>query len=218
MSHEETRDRRRRDRRRWRYAYVASLVLHLLVLLPRGELPIPEAHTSAAGPDENDSRAAAGGMRAINVAEPPEPEIVRPRVPVPVEIVIEPLEIEDEFTFDLESLLGERPGLGDPGAAAGEGSGDGGSGDEGLGRLLPPTPRSMIIPPSNRDLRGTEVSVWVLVDMAGRVVADSTRLDPPTRDRGFNRQLMREAAQWLFRPGTKDGEAVTAWFHYRISM
>ncbi len=218
MSQQDVRDRRRRDRRRWRHAYIASLALHLLFLLPRGELPIPEEHTSAAGPGENDRRAAAGGMRAINVVPPPEEPIVRPRTPVPVEIVIDPVVIEDEFAFDLEALLGERPELGELGVAEGEGSGAGGAGDEGPARLLPPTPRSMIIPPSNRNLRGTEVGVWVLVNAVGRVVADSTRLDPPTGDRGFNRQLVREAAQWLFRPGTKDGEAVTAWFHYRISM
>ena len=76
----------------------------------------------------------------------------------------------------------------------------------------------MIIPPANKGLRGVEVQVWVFVNEHGRVVADSTRLDPPTRDRGFNRQLMREAAQWVFRPGTLDGKPVAAWFPYVISM
>ena len=218
MNQYEVRDRRRRERRRWAGAYLLSLLLHLLILLPRGELAIPVAQSSAAGPGRDDSRAAAGGMRAIRMAVPPEPQLERPRVPVPVEIQVDPVEIEDEIVFDLETLLGERPGLGDPGVADGEGSGDGGSSDEGPDRLLPPAPRSMIIPPANRDLRGVDVRVWVLVDATGRVVADSTRLDPPTRDRGFNRQLMREAALWLFRPGTKDGMAITAWFDYLISM
>jgi hypothetical protein len=50
------------------------------------------------------------------------------------------------------------------------------------------------------------------------VVADSTRLDPPTRDRGFNRQLIREAAEWVFRPAIDQGRPVASWFPYRISM
>jgi hypothetical protein len=76
----------------------------------------------------------------------------------------------------------------------------------------------MIIPPANRDLRGTEVQVWVFVDEVGRVVADSTRLEPPTRDRDFNRRLIREAAEWVFRPARQEGRAVASWFPYRISM
>ena len=79
-------------------------------------------------------------------------------------------------------------------------------------------PRGMIIPPQNDDLRGTEVQVWVFVDTRGRVVADSTRLDPPTRDRGFNRRLIREAAEWVFRPAVQEGKPVASWFPYRISM
>ena len=76
----------------------------------------------------------------------------------------------------------------------------------------------MIIPPTNRDLRGTEIRVWVFVDRAGRVVADSTRLEPPTRDGEFNRRLIAEAAEWVFRPATRAGEAISAWFPYRIIM
>ena len=76
----------------------------------------------------------------------------------------------------------------------------------------------MIIPPTNRALRGTTVQVWVFVDERGSVVADSTRLDPPTRSRDFNRQLIREAAEWVFRPARKEGQAVASWYPYTISM
>lgn len=85
-------------------------------------------------------------------------------------------------------------------------------------RPEPPSPRGMIIPPTNRDLRGTEVGIWVFVDETGRVVADSTWLEPPTRDDGFNRRLIREAATWLFRPARQNGQPVPAWFSYRIIM
>ena len=76
----------------------------------------------------------------------------------------------------------------------------------------------MIIPPDNDRLRGTEIQVWVFVDERGMVVADSTRLDPSTRDGDFNRRLIREAAEWTFRPAQQDGEAVASWFPYRIRM
>ena len=210
--------RRREDRKMWRKAFLASLVFHLLVLIAGSDGPIPVSPFAAAGPKANDDRAAAGGMQVLTLVTPPPRPIVRPRVPLPVEIEIEPIELEDDVVFDAAALLGERPGPDNAGLENGDGEGDGGTAAEGLRRLLPPTPRGMIIPPSNRNLRGVEVQVWVFVDASGQVVADSTRLDPPTRDRGFNRQLIREAAQWVFRPGTRDGQPVAAWFPYRISM
>ena len=51
--------------------------------------------------------------------------------------------------------------------------------------------------------KGVTLQVWVFVDERGRVVADSTRLDPPTRDGGLNRQLIMEASEWLFRPAVQ---------------
>ena len=90
--------------------------------------------------------------------------------------------------------------------------------DEGRYRLEPPIPRGMIIPPANKNLKGTMVEVWVFVDERGRVVADSTRLNPPTKDRGFNERLIREASEWVFRPATQAGQAVASWFPYQISM
>ena len=76
----------------------------------------------------------------------------------------------------------------------------------------------MIIPPRNRDLRDTEVQVWVFVDENGLVVSDSTRLDPPTRDSSFNQRLIREASDWVFQPAQQEGKAVSSWFPYRIRM
>jgi hypothetical protein len=49
-------------------------------------------------------------------------------------------------------------------------------------------------------------------------VADSTRLNPPTSDRGFNRRLIEEAAEWVFHPARRNNQAVAAWFPYTISM
>jgi hypothetical protein len=213
------RDRRRRERTIWRTGLLVSALAHLLIFLAwRGNV-IPPSPFAAAGPRAGDNRAAAGSLQAMNLRTPPPVPVVPPLVPIPTEVEIEPVEVEEEVQLDPASILGDDPGLGDaPGLETGTGRGDGGNADQGLYRLEPASPRGMIIPPANRDLRGTEVQVWVFVDEVGRVVADSTRLEPPTRDRDFNRRLIREAAEWVFRPARQEGRAVASWFPYRISM
>jgi hypothetical protein len=212
-------DRRRHDRRIWRTGLLVSVLAHLLLFFGwRGNV-IPMSPFAAAGPRAGDNRAAAGSMQAINVRTPPATPIVPPPVPIAVEIEVEPVEFEQDIELDPASVLGERPGLIEgPGMEDGTGAGDGGNADEGFYRLQPATPRGMIIPTTNPDLRGTDVQVWVFVDERGRVVADSTRLDPPTRDGGFNRRLIREAAEWSFHPAVLEGRSVASWFPYRITM
>jgi hypothetical protein len=212
-------DRRRRERKIWRTGLLVSLLFHLLVFFAwRGNV-IPLSPFAAAGPRSGDNRAAAGSLQALNVRTPPPTPVVPPLVPLPTEITVEPVEWEDEVELDPSAVLGDAPGTTDlPGLETGTGRGDGGNADEGLYRLEPPSPRGMIIPPANRSLRGTEVQVWVFVNEVGRVVADSTRLDPPTRDRDFNRRLIREAAEWSFRPARQEGRPVASWFPYKISM
>jgi len=214
-----TRDRRRRERRIWRTGLLVSILLHLILFFGwRGNV-IPLSPFAAAGPRAGDNRAASGSLQALNIRTPPPMPIIPPPEPIIVEVAIEPVEFEQEVVLDPASVLGEQPGLLDgPGLEDGTGEGDGGNTDEGLYRMQPASPRGMIIPPTNRDLRGTEVQVWVFVDAAGRVVADSTRLDPPTRDGGFNRRLIREAAEWVFRPAVQEGQPIASWFPYRISM
>jgi hypothetical protein len=158
-------------------------------------------------------------MQALNMSVPPSRPIIRPPRPLAVSVEVEPVEFEDSETLDPSSVLGEAPGDDEgPGLETGTGEGDGGNAEEGLYRLQPPSPRGMIIPPANESLKGTTVEVWVFVDERGVVVPDSTRLNPPTRDRGFNQRLIREAAEWVFRPATQGGEPVASWFPYRISM
>ena len=212
-------DRRRQERKIWRTGLLVSLLLHMLIFLGWRGTVIPQSPFSAAGPRAGDNRAAKGSMQAINIRAAPPRRIVPPPIPIPADIEIEPVEFDEAAEPDLASLLGEQPGLDEmPGLPDGTGAGDGGTAAEGLFRLQPPTPRGMIIPPANRSLRGTMVQVWVFVDERGRVVADSTRLDPPTRDGDFNKRLIREAAEWIFRPAVQEGEAVPSWFPYRISM
>ena len=213
------RDRRRRDRSVWRAGLLVSVLLHLLVLLLWRGTAIPDSPLAAAGPAAGDNRAAAGSMQALNVRTPPSTPLVPPPVPLPTDITVEPVEFVQEVQVDPASVAGDAPGqLEAPGLELGTGLGDGGTSDQGLYRLQPPVPRGMIIPSDNDRLRGTEVQVWVFVDELGRVVADSTRLDPSTRDRDFNRRLIREASEWVFWPAQQDGEAVATWFPYRIRM
>ena len=161
---------------------------------------------------------ATGSMQALNLGAPPTQPLVPPPVPLPLDVAIEPIEFDDEVLVEAGSFVGEMPGLEGPGLEDGLGRGDAGTSDSGLFRLVPPTPRGMIIPPSNDGLRGREVEVWVFVDAQGRVVADSTQLRPPTSDGEFNSRLVREAAEWVFDPARKGGEPVPSWFPYRISM
>lgn len=212
-------DRRRRERGIWRNGLILSVLFHLVVFLGwRGNV-LPSSPFAAAGPRAGDDRAASGSLQAMNISSPETRVIIPPPRPLEVAIDVEPVVFEDEARVDPAAVAGTEPGdFESPGLADGTGRGDGGNAEEGLHRLQPATPRGMIIPPRNRDLRGTEVQVWVFVDERGRVVADSTRLEPPTRDRGFNRRLIEEASEWVFRPALQAGEPVASWFPYRIFM
>lgn len=212
-------ERRRRDRRIWRNGLLVSALFHLLLFFGWQGNVIPDSPFSAAGPRAGDNRAAAGGLQSLNLPTPPQVVIVPPPVPIAVAVEVEPIEFDETVQLDPASVLGQEPGeLEGPGLDNGDGQGDGGNAAEGRYRLQPATPRGMIIPPVNRDLRGTEVRVWVFVDQRGGVVADSTRLEPPTRDRGYNRRLIREASEWVFRPAVDQGQPVASWFTYSFSM
>lgn len=213
------RERKGRDRRVWRYAFLVSLAVHTLVFLLWRHERVFIPPFSAAGPRAGDARAAQGTMEALNLRPPTEAPVIPPPVPLPTVVAdIEPVEVEPEDRVEVSGLEGMDPGLEAPGLEDGEGRGDGGTAEEGLNRLIPPSPRGMIIPPSNDNLKGKQVEVWVFVNARGRVVADSTRLRPPTPDRDFNRRLIREAAEWVFEPAKRGGQAVASWFPYTISM
>ena len=211
--------RRRKENRIWRYALAVSVLFHVLVLLVSGGRPLPLSPFAAAGPEAGDNRAASGGVQAINVVSPPPRPIERPAIPVPAEINVDPIAIDTDFAFEESSLLGERPGLAEAGTETGDGAGDGGTANEGLQSLQPPKARHMILPPDPpRSLRGVTLRVWVFVDETGKVVSDSTRLDPPTRDRRYNDLLIRETAEWQFRPATKGGLPVAAWHIHHVRL
>ncbi len=224
-------DRRNRERRIWWFAFGASVLLHVLIFLLGPSGSIPASPFAAAGPLERDFEAAEGALRAVALSSAP-PEPIQPPVLPEVEVTLpetESLEPESDPEIEVEVPDLPDPGVGategddadettEVGIAEGPGAGDAGTADEGVSRLVPPSPRGMIIPPTHQSLRGREIEVWVFVNEDGRVVADSTELRPPTSDRGFNEQLIREAARWVFDPARRDGVPVSAWFPYTISM
>lgn len=222
--------------RRWdrifRWALVASVLLHILiVILFRQQEMLPEVETTAAGERAGDPEAAAGGgmeMIEMRVATtPPVPEEAVEPVPVPEpEPVPEPQPEEEQRRSS--QPLGQQASAGEgrgtetgPGTETGTGRGDGGTGEEGLNRgVTSPSPRGMILPPSDRPsrVRGMTVTVYVFVATNGNVVSDSTRIAPSTGDARFDRRLREDAAQWKFRPGTRDGAPIAAWFPYTITF
>jgi len=213
--------RRIAQNRVFRLALGTSLLFHVALFFLWRVVPIPPSPFSAAGPRAGDFRAAGGGMESVNLRVPPSRPIVPPNVPLISLDEVDPVLFDMEPVSEMASLSGDAPGSGDgpPGIEGGEGEGDGGTAAEGFFRMIPPSPRGMIWPPNApKKLRGAQVDVWVFVDATGRVVADSTRLDPPTADRGFNRRLVQEAAEWVFHPAMKDDEPIAAWFPYTISM
>ncbi len=221
-----------RYRRALRWGLVLSLLGHAALFLYFNDRPIPPSPFSAAGERRGDARAAlGGGMQAVDLRSPP-PEVESPPEPIPqptedvleVEPEPEPEVLEVGIVAPELSDVAMLPGLPGaeegPGLADGTGQGDGGTEAEGLFRVVPPRPRGMILPPRDPPdrVRGREVDVWVFVSSVGRVIADSTRLDPPTGDRGFDRRLREHAAGWVFEAARRDGSPVAEWFRYTIIM
>ena len=210
-------ERRRRERPVWRRALGISALLHLLLFLTWPSESLLVSPFAAAGPRSGDDRAAAGSMQALNMSVPPARPIVPPPLPTPTVTPVEVFEFDDEARVQPADALGiGPPETGPPGLETGTGLGDGGTAEEGRFRMIPPTPRGMIMPGFADALKDRSVAIWVWVDVTGRVVPDSTRLEPPTSDRDLNRRLIREAADWVFEPARQGGQPVATWYDYRV--
>jgi hypothetical protein len=160
---------------RWHRALVGgfllALIVHLGLLFSVRSTPIPRSPFSAAGPNQGDVRAAAGGSGGLTMVEIRNPTVQEPEevvepvpVPAPVPVpepVIEPVDIPDtELAIDDVPIT--APGVGEagsggeegsdegPGTATGEGEGGGGTEDGGDSGLVAPRPRGILIPPAGR--------------------------------------------------------------------
>jgi periplasmic protein TonB len=216
----------------FRWSLVASVVLHvLIVLLFRASIVLPVVPTSAAGDDAGDPRPAAGGgseLIAYTVVQPPPAEEPVTPEPVPIPIpAIEPPPVVEPPTPAPATTPGQTATAGEgrgqdtgPGTERGTGSGSGGTGDEGDSRVVAPSPRGLILPPSDRPakVRGNTVTVFVFVTERGTVISDSTRLAPSSGDTRFDTRLKRQASEWVFNPARRDGRPVSEWFRYEIVL
>lgn len=224
-------------RRRWdrvfRWSLVVSLLVHVaIVLLFREAASIPPVATRAAGEDANDANAAAGGgmeIIAIRISTPPPVAEVTPKPPVPVPVPTpRPVEVRPREPSSVPSaVLGVEVSASEgrgreagPGTETGTGRGAGGTGEAGSDRVSAPSPRGLILPPSDRprSVRGKEISVYVFVTVRGRVDPDSTRLAPGSGDSKFDTRLKQQAAEWVFNPAQRDGRPVAGWFQYTITL
>ena len=126
---------------------------------------------------------------------------------------------------------GEGPGQGSgtgPGSGSGTGGGDGagigtgtgdgtGPGSGAGGTITPPDPTAMIMQPADapRSLRGRSIVVRLNIDARGRVT--NVRLIPPSGDRRYDRELVRRAEQWTFRPA-RDASGRAVPYEYDITF
>lgn len=212
----------RRFGRAVRIGIVASLLLHVVVLLVFHDERIPPSSLAAAGPDADGEIAAAGGSLETVTLRITEPQPI-PRPPEPVfvpeiDVAVEPRPEPEVEPVDLAALT---PGTGQPAETPGSGDatgeGDAGTSDAGRFRVVPPNPRGMILPPEPpRGSRSRSFTVYVFVDARGRVVADSTRLIPSSGNRRWDRGVIERASEWIFDPARRDGREVAEWWSYEF--
>lgn len=165
---------------------------------------------------------------SLLIPEPPPPAPEEPQVSVPEVMEITPPEItkpEEVAVAKADSLpkqavpstptagtgTGEGAGVGPgtgpgtgPGSGGGSGGGEGGGIGSGVGpgigkgRVIPPSPEVLLIPPAPPgSVRGKTVAIRLVVDTIG-VVTDA-EIIPSTGDRKFDGALKRVALGWRFR-------------------
>lgn len=201
----------RRARPAFALALVASTALHVAAfVLWRGATPFAGEPATGGSPSAT-ARPGGGAMAGVRVALPRDRSIPPPPRPVLAidapRVRIEEAAASTPGPEDLARPAGGRlgpGGLGEPGAGSGAGTGAG-------GEYVSPVPRTVVPhwdPPPT--VRGMEVTVRVHVDARGRPTGD-VKLEPPTPDRGFNREIVERVRRMEYRPARKDGVAVAGW-------
>ena len=207
-------DRYRRERRIWRNGITMSVAVHFLLFFIWKITAIPISSSMPLGPEQSEGAVDEGSLRALSIWVPPKLPVSPSPIPIPSQIDIRETKLPQITEREAVSALGKSPSLDKP-----LGLRDGfGTTYQGTSDWMPATPRDMIIPSNKHDLNGKEIQVWVFVDESGGVIPDSTYIDPVPENEDFNRRLIRQAAEWLFRPATRDGKPVASWFTYRIAI
>ena len=207
-------DRHRRERRIWRNGIAMSVAVHFLVFFTWKITAVPTAPPMTPGPEQIEGIVDEGSLRALSIWVPPNLPIVPSPIPIPSQIDIQEVKLAQIMEGDTVPVFGKRPSL-DKLPGLGDGSG---IPHQGASGWMSATPRDIVILSNEHDLSGKEIQVWVFIDESGGVIPDSTYLDPVPEDKDFNRRLIRQAAEWLFRPATRDGKPVVSWFTYRIAI
>lgn len=118
---------------------------------------------------------------------------------------------------------GRGPGTG-TGTGGGEGSGVGpgvgsDTGEGGGGRVFPPQPQGIILPPPGapRNMRGVVITVTFRISERGDVVDVS--VDPPIRDRGYRNEFLERMRRYTFTPAyTREGRPVASEFPIQVTL
>ena len=188
-----------------------------------------------------------GASRALLLYSPPAAAPAGPTLPLPPPLVVpkvppvplpevKPPDVTPPppqlSTAQLLAALGRAAGPGQgsgagPGAGSGSGGGNGSGRGAGTGpdsggaggRLYPPTPRQIILPPSDRpaSVRGTTITVRFEISERGDVMRVS--MSPTPRDHTFASQFAERLKQYTFTPATTlDGRPVAAIYEIRITL
>jgi protein TonB len=185
-----------------------------------------------------------GGNRTLVLLVPPAPAAPAPAPPAPAIVMPTQLavvipEVQPDTTPRAPAAPaqpaaagqgpGEGPGKGagvGPGSGTGSGGGSGsgvgpGSGPDsgGGGRVYPPQPQGIILPPPDRpsSLRGTTVTAVFEISATGEVT--HVALDPAPRDHKFANEFLERLRRFTFTPAyTVDGHPVAALFRINITL
>jgi len=164
---------------------------------------------------------------------PAAPAVVMPTVPAVVIPVPQPTDTTPRAPTPAVAA-GAGPGEGagkGPGTGPGSGSGTGGGVGSGTGpgmgpdsgggggRVYPPQPQGIILPPPDRpsSLRGTTVTAVFEISATGEVL--HVALDPSPKDHRFANEFLERLRRFTFTPAyTLDGHPVAALFRITITL
>ena len=170
-------------------------------------------------------------------APPPPPQLVLPtqlslQVPV-VRVPETDIHVPTAAELAAQAVASAGPGEGEgkgTGTGPGEGSGTGGgrgsgvgpgvgADSGGMGRIFPPQPQGIILPPTGRpaSLAGVRLTARFEISERGEVLG--VEVDPPIRDRGYRNEFLDRMRHYTFTPAhTLDGRPVRAIFPVQITL